>query len=71
RAEQPEWTPEWNKSFSTVKYATLSCPARMGGYIKCHAGDAGKGTWDVAPGPGKTGNWGGSYLAIPRTSKHA
>ncbi|MCD0481021.1 extracellular solute-binding protein [Streptacidiphilus sp. ASG 303] len=70
-AELPEWTPEWNKAFSTGKFATLSCPAWMGGYIKGQAGDAGKGKWDVAPGPGKTGNWGGSYLAIPRTSKHA
>ena len=42
----------------------------MIGYIKGQAGTAGSGTWDIAPGPGKTGNWGGSYLAIPRTSAH-
>ncbi len=69
-AKLPEWTPEWNKAFTTGKFATLSCPAWMIGYIKGQAGTAGSGTWDIAPGPGKTGNWGGSYLAIPRTSAH-
>ncbi|MFF1869994.1 extracellular solute-binding protein [Streptomyces sp. CB03911] len=69
-AKLPQWTPEWNKAFSTGKFATLSCPAWMIGYIKGQAGDAFAGKWDIAAGPGKTGNWGGSYLAIPKTSKH-
>lgn len=69
-AKLPQWTPEWNKAFSTGKFATLSCPAWMLGYIKGQAGEAGSGTWDVAAGPGRTGNWGGSYLAVPRTAKH-
>ncbi|WP_371482380.1 extracellular solute-binding protein [Kitasatospora sp. NBC_00315] len=69
-AKLPQWTPEWNKAFTTGKFATLSCPAWMIGYIKGQAGDAFAGKWDIAAGPGKTGNWGGSYLAIPKTSKH-
>ncbi|MER5864752.1 extracellular solute-binding protein [Kitasatospora sp. NPDC002040] len=69
-AKLPQWTPEWNKAFTTGKFATLSCPAWMVGYIKGQAGDAFAGKWDIAPGPGKTGNWGGSYLAVPRTAKH-
>ncbi|MFB7617951.1 extracellular solute-binding protein [Kitasatospora sp. NPDC056181] len=69
-AKLPQWSPEWNKAFSTGRFATLSCPAWMLGYIKGQAGEAGSGTWDVAPGPGRTGNWGGSYLAVPRTAKH-
>ncbi|GLW74872.1 sugar-binding protein [Kitasatospora phosalacinea] len=69
-AKLAQWTPEWNKAFSTGKFATLSCPAWMIGYIKGQAGDTGAGKWDIAPGPGKTGNWGGSYLAVPRTAKH-
>ncbi|MFD7730536.1 ABC transporter substrate-binding protein [Kitasatospora phosalacinea] len=69
-AKLAQWTPEWNKAFSTGKFATLSCPAWMIGYIKGQAGDAGAGKWDIAPGPGKTGNWGGSYLTVPRTAKH-
>ena len=28
------------------------------------------GDWDVAKIPGGTGDWGGSYLAIPKASKH-
>lgn len=69
-AELPQWTPEWNKAFSTGKFATLSCPAWMIGYIKGQAGTAFAGKWDIAAGPGRTGNWGGSYLAVPRTAKH-
>ncbi|MGW6917527.1 ABC transporter substrate-binding protein [Kitasatospora sp. NPDC054939] len=69
-AKLAQWTPEWNKAFTTGKFATLSCPAWMIGYIKGQAGSAGSGTWDVAPGPGRTGNWGGSYLAVPRSAKH-
>ncbi|MBK6046786.1 ABC transporter substrate-binding protein [Streptomyces sp. MBT55] len=33
-------------------------------------GDAGKGKWDIAKLPGGAGNWGGSYLSIPRAAKH-
>ncbi|MGW2399545.1 ABC transporter substrate-binding protein [Kitasatospora sp. NPDC001664] len=69
-AKLPQWTPEWNKAFSTGKFATLSCPAWMIGYIKGQAGTSFSGKWDIAPGPGKTGNWGGAYLAIPKTAKH-
>lgn len=69
-AKLAQWTPEWNKAFTTGKFATLSCPAWMIGYIKGQAGEGGSGKWDIAPGPGRTGNWGGSYLAVPKTSKH-
>jgi len=69
-AELPQWTPEWNKAFTTGRFATLSCPAWMIGYIKGQAGDGGSGKWDIAAGPGKTGNWGGSYLAVPKAAKH-
>ncbi|MEU8385775.1 hypothetical protein AB0C32_42345, partial [Streptosporangium sp. NPDC048865] len=31
-------------------------------------GDSNKGKWDVAAVPGGAGNWGGSYLAIPKQS---
>lgn len=42
----------------------------MLGYVKGQAGDGGKGKWDVAKLPGGAGNWGGSYLSIPRAAKH-
>jgi cellobiose transport system substrate-binding protein len=42
----------------------------MLGVIKGNAGDAGSGKWDVAAIPGGGGNWGGSFLAVPRQSRH-
>ncbi|MFE3204682.1 ABC transporter substrate-binding protein [Embleya sp. NPDC055664] len=65
-----QFQSDWNQAFSADGFASLSCPAWMIGYIKTQAGDAGKGKWDVAAGPGGTGNWGGSYLAVPKGGKH-
>ncbi|WP_458247115.1 ABC transporter substrate-binding protein [Streptomyces sp. MAI_2237] len=71
-AKLAQWTPAWNQAFSSGSFATIGCPAWMLGYIKGQAGSAGNGTWDVAPLPGgAAGNWGGSYLAIPKGSPHA
>jgi cellobiose transport system substrate-binding protein len=70
-AKLAEWTPAWNQAFSSGTFATIACPAWMLGYIKGQAGDTGKGKWDVATLPGGAGNWGGSYLAIPKGSAHA
>ena len=41
----------------------------MMGYIKDQAPDT-SGKWDVAAIPGGGGNWGGSFLAIPKESKN-
>ncbi|MGW1747293.1 ABC transporter substrate-binding protein [Streptomyces sp. NPDC002092] len=71
-AKLTQWSPSWNQAFSSGSFATIGCPAWMLGYIKGQAGDAAKGKWDIAPLPGGVaGNWGGSYLAIPKTSPHA
>jgi cellobiose transport system substrate-binding protein len=43
----------------------------MLGVIKGDAGDALSGKWDVAKAPGAGGNWGGSFLAVTKQSKHA
>ncbi|MCZ7413440.1 MULTISPECIES: ABC transporter substrate-binding protein [unclassified Streptomyces] len=70
-AKLDQWSPQWNQAFSTGSFATLPCPAWMLGYIKGQAGEQGAGTWDVATLPGDgAGNWGGSYLSIPRAAKH-
>ncbi|MCS0637998.1 extracellular solute-binding protein [Streptomyces sp. LP05-1] len=69
-AKLDQWTPQWNQAFAAGSFATLPCPAWMLGYIKGQAGDAGKGKWDVARLPGGAGNWGGSYLSVPRAAKH-
>ncbi|MFD7628387.1 extracellular solute-binding protein [Streptomyces sp. NPDC059851] len=69
-ANLDQWSPQWNQAFAAGSFATLPCPAWMLGYIKGQAGDAGKGKWDVAKLPAGAGNWGGSYLAVPRAAKH-
>jgi cellobiose transport system substrate-binding protein len=48
----------------------MACPAWMLGVIKNNAGDALSGKWDVAKAPGNGGNWGGSFLAVTKQSKH-
>lgn len=62
------WSPDWDAAFKNAAFATVPCPAWMTGVISERAGDGGKGKWDVAEIPGKSGNWGGSYLAIPEQS---
>ncbi|AWZ06363.1 MULTISPECIES: extracellular solute-binding protein [unclassified Streptomyces] len=69
-AKLDQWSPPWNQAFASGSFATMPCPAWMLGYIKGQAGDAGKGKWDVAKLPGGAGNWGGSYLAVPRAAQH-
>ncbi|WP_198540073.1 extracellular solute-binding protein [Streptomyces sp. CT34] len=64
-----QYSQNWNTSFATGSFATIACPSWMIGYIKSQAGSA-KGRWSVATIPGGGGDWGGSYLAIPKASKH-
>ncbi|WP_328393544.1 extracellular solute-binding protein [Streptomyces sp. NBC_00390] len=69
-AKLDQWSPQWNQAFAAGSFATIPCPAWMLGYIRGQAGDAGQGKWDVAKLPGGAGNWGGSYLTIPRAAKN-
>jgi cellobiose transport system substrate-binding protein len=63
--------PAWDKGFGGGAFATIACPAWMVGYIKGKAGDAGAGKWNITSLPGGAGgNWGGSYLGIPKSAKH-
>jgi cellobiose transport system substrate-binding protein len=68
-AKLSQFTPAWNQAFTTGSFATIACPAWMTGYIKSEAG-AMTGDWGVAKIPGGTGDWGGSYLGIPKAGKH-
>ncbi len=63
------FTDSWNKAMNNGTFATLSCPAWMLGYIQDKGGDKAEGKWDVAPAP-KAGNWGGSFLGVPESSKN-
>jgi cellobiose transport system substrate-binding protein len=62
------WTPDWDAAFANAAFATVPCAAWGTGVIAERAGEAGKGKWDIATIPGGSGNWGGSYLAIPQQS---
>ncbi|HEV2885274.1 MAG TPA: extracellular solute-binding protein, partial [Jatrophihabitans sp.] len=66
-----QFSPPWNKAFSSGAFATIACPTWMMGYIQGQAGAAGAGKWSVAPVlPGGATNWGGSWLGVPKASKH-
>jgi cellobiose transport system substrate-binding protein len=61
---------DWNTGYKKGKFATVTCPAWMMGYIQGQAPKT-KGKWDIAAVPGGGGNWGGSFLAIPKQSSHS
>ena len=61
---------EWNAGFKNGTFATIACPAWMTGYITEQAGDGNAGNWDIATVPGGGGNWGGSFLGVPKTSSN-
>jgi len=69
-ARLKQFDTPWNAAFSNGAFATIACPAWMAGYIKGQAGPKGSGKWDAAALPGPGGNWGGSYLGIPKVGKH-
>lgn len=64
------WSEEWVSAFKQGKFATIACPSWMTGVIEGNAGPGAKGKWDIAQVPGNGGNWGGSFLAVPKQSKH-
>jgi cellobiose transport system substrate-binding protein len=64
------FSPDWNTGYQKGTFATVTCPAWMMGYIQQQAPKT-KGLWDVAAVPGGGGNWGGSFLTIPKQSQHA
>jgi len=69
-AKLARWQADWDAAFKNAAFATVPCPPWYTGIIKERAGDGGKNKWDIATIPGKGGNWGGSYLAVPEQSKN-
>jgi cellobiose transport system substrate-binding protein len=69
-AGYPAFSNDWNTGFKRGTFATVTCPAWMMGYIQGQAPDT-SGKWNIAAVPGGGGNWGGSFLAIPKQSDHA
>ncbi|MFI9241994.1 ABC transporter substrate-binding protein [Streptomyces sp. NPDC053086] len=67
----PQFTDAWNAALRKGTVATVACPAWMAGQISVNSGDAYKGKWDISRAPGSTAaNWGGSFLAVPKSGKH-
>ena len=64
------FSTEWNTGYKKGTFATVTCPAWMMGYIQGQAPKT-KGKWDIASVPGTGGNWGGSFLTIPKQSQNA
>ena len=60
---------DWNTGFKKGTFATVTCPAWMMGYIQGQAPNT-AGKWDIAAVPGGGGNWGGSFLSIPKQTDH-
>jgi cellobiose transport system substrate-binding protein len=63
------WSADWNAGFAKGSFATLACPSWMMAYIQSQAKDS-SGKWDIASVPGGGGNWGGSFLTMPKQGKH-
>ncbi|GAA1868018.1 sugar ABC transporter substrate-binding protein [Asanoa iriomotensis] len=69
-AKTATWSPEWSAGFKQGTFAATFCPSWMLGIVQDNSGPENKGKWDVAGVPGKSGNWGGSWLAVPERGKH-
>ncbi|CAM5407449.1 MULTISPECIES: ABC transporter substrate-binding protein [Streptomyces] len=68
-ARLQQFQKSWDQAYANGRFATVSCPPWMLGYIKEKSGDQGRDVWDVAAAP-KPGNWGGSFLAVPEAGRH-
>ncbi|MDN3022660.1 extracellular solute-binding protein [Streptomyces sp. S.PB5] len=66
---QTQFQPAWDTTIANSKFAAMSCPPWMLGYIKGKSKPDAAGKWDVAQAP-KSGNWGGSFLTVPKSGKN-
>jgi cellobiose transport system substrate-binding protein len=68
-AHLAQWSADWTASFQKGAFATMLCPGWMLGVIEGNA--AGVKGWDIADTfPGGGGNWGGSFLTVPKQGKN-
>lgn len=68
-----QWSADWTAAFKKPGIATIACPGWMRNNIKENTGDPAPDgvVWDIADVfPGGGGNWGGSYLTVPKVSTH-
>ena len=68
-AKLSSFTEAWSAGMTKGDFAAVAAPSWMLGSIRTNAPTT-KGKWDIATIPGGAGNWGGSYLAIPKNAKN-
>ncbi|MEU9286927.1 extracellular solute-binding protein [Streptomyces sp. NPDC048275] len=66
---QTQFQPAWDTTIANSKFAAMSCPPWMLGYIKGKSKPDAAGKWEIAQAP-KSGNWGGSFLTVPNSGKN-
>lgn len=64
------WSPEWGQGMNDGGFAVVLGPAWMAGNIKTNAPDS-TGKWSITQLPEGAGNWGGSFLTLPKEGKHS
>ncbi|MFD2767511.1 ABC transporter substrate-binding protein [Micromonospora eburnea] len=69
-AKQGSFSSGWTAAMKKGDYAVVCSPSWMLSQMKTNAPET-NGKWDIATIPGGSGNWGGSFLAIPKRAKHA
>ncbi|MFC0601483.1 ABC transporter substrate-binding protein [Streptomyces palmae] len=68
-AKLQQFQKSWDQAYANGRFATVSCPPWMLGYIKEKSGAKAEDKWDVAAAP-KPGNWGGAFITVPQAAKH-
>ncbi|GAA1295963.1 ABC transporter substrate-binding protein [Saccharothrix xinjiangensis] len=68
-AGQSSFENAWSAGMGQGQYAAVAAPSWMLNSIRSNAPDT-AGKWDIAKIPGAAGNWGGSYLAIPKRAQN-
>ncbi|WP_151734702.1 ABC transporter substrate-binding protein [Paenibacillus tengchongensis] len=63
------WSPEWGQGMNDGSFAVIMGPAWMAGQIKSYGPDS-SGKWKIAQLPEGAGNWGGSFITLPKEGKH-
>ncbi|MCM3703125.1 ABC transporter substrate-binding protein [Paenibacillus macerans] len=62
------WSPEWQNAINKGDFGVMLGPAWIAGTIRNAKDSAGK--WEIAQLPEGAGNWGGSFLTLPKEGKH-
>lgn len=63
------WSPEWEQGMNDGSFAVVIGPAWLAGKIKSSAPDS-SGKWRIAQLSEGVGNWGGSFITLPKEGKH-